>query len=89
MKNAKYTKWEDFVKSNESILQAKPFNFYIEKGILNFCVESEGMRYFCTGSECYVSDIYFDANIKLKDQCEFDNFWMVEVDNQKNVLCNW
>jgi hypothetical protein len=85
----KYTTWEEFLASKEPILNSFPIEFYIEKGNLNFVVESEGKRYFCTGAECNVSDIYFNPKIELKHQCEFDSFYIFECDNQSNEICKW
>tara|TARA_Y100000034_G_C6720155_1_gene318586 strand:+ start:270 stop:533 length:264 start_codon:yes stop_codon:yes gene_type:complete len=86
---AKYNKWEDFVNSGDEILKCKPLGFYIEKGNLNFYLDCDGKRYWCTGSECNVSDIYFDPQLTIKDQCEFNSFYMFETGNEKNQICNW
>ena len=86
---AKYTSWEDFIKSEFDLLECYPKNFYIEKGRIVFTISSDGVDYYCSGSECYVTDIYFNPETQLKNQCDFDSFYMFEIGNKSNCICNW
>ena len=86
---AKYTNWEDFIKSGSALLQQIPKNFYLEKGAMVFTITLNGADYYCSGRECEVSDMYFDPTKELKYQCDFDNFLMFEKGNASNQICNW
>ena len=84
----KFESWEDFVKSDSNLLLMKPFDSYIEKGTISFWIESDGVKYFGSGSHCYVSSYYWDENVALKEQCDFDNFTLTES-GTSNWVCNW
>ena len=86
---SKYKSWEDFINSDDELLRCLPMEFYVEKGNFNFVVEASGKKYFCSGAECNISDIYFNPRESLKHNCEFDSFYMFECENQQNTICNW
>lgn len=86
---AQFTSWEEFVKSNHPVLNSTASDFYLEKGQLNFIIEAEGVKYFCSGSHCDMSSMEFNPSLPIKAQCDFDYFWAFEVGNQSNELCNW
>lgn len=85
----KYNSWDDFVASNDELLSCLPIGFYIEKGNLNFYIELDGKKYWCSGSECCVSDTYFNPSQEIRHQCEFDSFHVFEIGDESNAICKW
>lgn len=84
-----FKSWIDLYKSESELLNQKCLDMDMSDGNITFTVEFEGVKYFCSGSFNYIRSYYWDHEGLLKNNCEFDTFYMFESGNPSNVICNW
>lgn len=85
---AKYKSYDDFVLSNDNLLECKPLNFYIDGGQINFIIECDGIDFYGVGTHELMSDMLFQLGLSFKEQCKFKHLYMINKQTEE-VVCDW